>query len=110
MTAFGASFPFPLALVQVGKLNGHRPFSQGGGNGSKCPKAAIRRSIEDRVCRVGKLPLVAPLQNRRSRPDAVIDPARAGNDRRRDYWDDCLAPWLLGHQRRNLLIPKIGGG
>jgi|SRR6516162_4591686 hypothetical protein len=62
MTAFGASFPFPLALVQVGKLNGHRPFSQGGGNGSKCPKAAIRRSIEDRVCRVGKLPLVAPLQ------------------------------------------------
>ena len=37
--------------------------------------------------------------NRRSRPDAVIDPARAGNDRRRDYWDDCLALWLLGHQR-----------
>jgi hypothetical protein len=36
MAAIGASFPFPLASAEVGRLNGHRPFSLGGGNGSKC--------------------------------------------------------------------------
>jgi hypothetical protein len=41
--AIGASFPFPLATWEVGYLNGHRPFRLGGGNGSKCPIAAIPR-------------------------------------------------------------------
>jgi hypothetical protein len=48
-SAIGASFPFPLAPVEVGSLNGHRPFSLGGGNGSKCPTAAIWRSIVKRL-------------------------------------------------------------
>src|SRR5262249_6959537 len=40
-TEIGASFPFPLTPAEVGYLNGHRPFNLGGGNGSKCPIAAI---------------------------------------------------------------------
>ena len=40
-SGIGAPFPFPLAPAEVGYLNGHRPFSLGGGNGSKCPIAVI---------------------------------------------------------------------
>ena len=40
----GASFPFPLAPAEVAYLNGHRPFSLGGGNGSKCPHTVIGSS------------------------------------------------------------------
>ena len=36
-SGIGAPFPFPLAPAEVGYLNGHRPFSLGGGNESKCP-------------------------------------------------------------------------
>jgi hypothetical protein len=37
-SGIGASLPFPLASAEVGYLSGHRPFSLGGGNGSKCPQ------------------------------------------------------------------------
>ena len=40
----GASFPFPLAPAEVGYLNGDRPFSLGGGNGSKCRVAQRSRT------------------------------------------------------------------
>jgi hypothetical protein len=33
--------PGALAPAEVGKLSGYRPFSLDGGNGSKCPGAAI---------------------------------------------------------------------
>src|ERR1700746_4025653 len=40
----GASFRFPLAPAQGSYRNGHRPFSLGGGNGSKCPYTVIGSS------------------------------------------------------------------
>ena len=40
MSGYGASRPLAGALSKVGYLNGYRPFSLGGGNGSKCPEAA----------------------------------------------------------------------
>jgi len=33
-----------IALAEVAYLNGHRPFSLGGGNGSKCPYTVIGSS------------------------------------------------------------------
>jgi hypothetical protein len=54
MTVNGASFAFPLAWAEVGSLNRHRPFSLGGGNGSKCPKGYLCRGPEDLSRRWGK--------------------------------------------------------
>jgi len=47
MSSFGASFRFPLAPAEVRYLNGHRPFSLGGGNGWKVPHSG--HSSADRV-------------------------------------------------------------
>src|SRR5262249_45361208 len=41
-TGYGATSSLPDALAEVSKLNGHRPLSLDGVNGSKCPSRAIR--------------------------------------------------------------------
>ena len=65
-TGNGASFSFPLAPAEVRWLNRHRPFSLGGGNGSKCPLEATFAPIDfERLSRV-------EIRHSFRRPEAAI--------------------------------------
>ena len=44
-------------------MNGHRPFSPGGGNGSKCPEADTHHHPhDDEVGRQGTFPICSPCE------------------------------------------------